>query len=48
MLMTEVVAYPAFMWAMLAAYRAALSPRWQNDVVMVVALGVVPRSPVPR
>jgi hypothetical protein len=40
MLMTEVVAYPAFMWAMLAVYRAALSPRWQNDLVMVVALGV--------
>jgi hypothetical protein len=40
MLMTEVVAYPAFMWAMLAVYRAALSPRSRNDIVMVVALGV--------
>jgi hypothetical protein len=40
MLMTEVVAYPAFMWAMLAVYRAALSPRSQKDVVMVVALAV--------
>jgi hypothetical protein len=40
MLMTEVVAYPAFMWAVLAVYRAALSPRPRNDVVMVVALGV--------
>ncbi len=40
MLMTEVVAYPAFVWAMLAVYRAAASPRWQNDVVMIVALGV--------
>jgi hypothetical protein len=40
MLMTEVVAYPAFMWAVLAVYRAARSPRSQNDVVMVVALGV--------
>ena len=40
MLMTEVVAYPAFVWAMLAVYRAALSPRSLNDIVMVVALGV--------
>jgi hypothetical protein len=40
MLMTEVVAYPAFVWAVLAVYRAALSPRARNDVVMVVALGV--------
>jgi hypothetical protein len=40
MLMTEVVAYPAFVWAVLAAHRAALSPRARNDVVMVVALGV--------
>ncbi|MDP9303242.1 MAG: hypothetical protein M3O92_01895 [Actinomycetota bacterium] len=40
MLMTEVVAYPAFVWAVLAIYRAALSPRLRNDVVMVVALGV--------
>jgi hypothetical protein len=40
MLMTEVVAYPAFMWAVLALYRAAVSPRLRNDVVMVVALGV--------
>ncbi|MDP9224204.1 MAG: hypothetical protein M3P18_10175 [Actinomycetota bacterium] len=40
MLMTEVVAYPAFVWAVLAVYRAAVSPRPQNDVVMVVALGV--------
>jgi hypothetical protein len=40
MLMTEVVAYPAFVWAVLAVYRAAISPRPQNDIVMVVALGV--------
>ena len=40
MLMTEVVAYPAFVWAVLAVYRAALSPRTRNDVVMVVTLGV--------
>ncbi len=38
--MTEVVAYPAFVWAVLAVYRAAVSPRPQNDVVMVVALGM--------
>ena len=40
MLMTEVVAYPAFAWAVLAVYRAAVSPRPHNDVVMVVALAV--------
>jgi len=40
MLMTEVVAYPAFVWAVLAVYRAAVAPRPQNDVVMVIALGV--------
>jgi hypothetical protein len=40
MLMTEVVAYPAFAWAVLAVYCAAVSPRPQNDVVMVVALAV--------
>jgi hypothetical protein len=40
MLMTEVVAYPAFVWAVLTIYRAAVSPRWQNDVVMVVALAL--------
>jgi hypothetical protein len=40
MLMTEVVAYPVFVWAVLAVYRAAVSPRPQNDVVMVVALAV--------
>ena len=40
MLMTEVVAYPAFVWAVLAVYRAALLPRTRNDVVMVVALAV--------
>src|SRR5882724_1506742 len=40
MLMTEVVAYPAFVWAVLAVYRAAVSPRWQSDVVMVVALAL--------
>ncbi|HEX9599280.1 MAG TPA: hypothetical protein VF963_07875, partial [Gaiellaceae bacterium] len=40
MVMTEVVAYPAFVWAVLAVYRAAVSPRPQNDVVMVVALGM--------
>jgi hypothetical protein len=40
MLMTEVVAYPAFTWAVLAVYRAAVSPRSRNDIVMVVALAL--------
>jgi len=40
MLMTEVAAYPAFVWAVLAVYRAAVSPRPRNDVVMVVALAL--------
>ena len=40
MLMTEVVAYPAFVWAVLAVYRAAVSPKPQNDTVMIIALGV--------
>jgi len=40
MLMTEVAAYPAFTWAVLAVYRAAVSPRPRNDVVMIVALAV--------
>ena len=40
MLMTEVVAYPVFLWTLLAIYRATVSPRPHNDVVMVVALAV--------
>ena len=40
MLMTEVVAYPVFIWTVLAIYRATVSPRPHNDVVMVIALAV--------
>ncbi|MBA3735322.1 MAG: hypothetical protein H0W90_09010 [Actinobacteria bacterium] len=39
-LMTEVVAYPAFLWAVLAVQNAAASPRTRNDVLMVVTLVV--------
>lgn len=37
-LMTEAVAYPVFMWAMLALHNAAVSPRARNDVLLLVAL----------
>jgi hypothetical protein len=37
-LMTEVVAYPAFLWAALAFQNAFVSPRTRNDVLLVVAL----------
>jgi hypothetical protein len=40
MLMTEVVAYPVFVWTVLAIYRATVSARPHNDVVMVIALAV--------
>jgi len=39
-LMTEVVAYPAFLWAVLALHHAAVSPRTRNDVLLVFALVV--------
>jgi hypothetical protein len=39
-LMTEVAAYPAFLWAMLALQRAVAAPRLRADVLLVVALGV--------
>ena len=39
-LMTEVVAYPAFLWAVLALHHAAVSPSLRADLVMVLALGV--------
>jgi hypothetical protein len=39
-LMTEVVAYPAFLWAMLALHDAVVSPSARRDLVMVVALAV--------
>jgi hypothetical protein len=37
-LMTESVAYPVFLWAMLALHNAAVSPRPRNDVLLLVAL----------
>lgn len=37
-LMTEVVAYPVFVWTMLALQHAAVSPRARNDVLLVFAL----------
>jgi len=39
-LMTEVVAYPAFLWAILALQRAVVSPRARNDILLVIALMV--------
>jgi hypothetical protein len=38
-LMTESVAYPVFLWAMLALHRAAVAPGVRNDVLLLVALG---------
>jgi hypothetical protein len=39
-LMTEVVAYPAFLWAILALQQAAVSPRVRNDLLLLCALAV--------
>jgi hypothetical protein len=39
-LMTEAVAYPVFLWAMLALHNATVSPRARNDVLLLIALGV--------
>jgi hypothetical protein len=39
-LMTEVVAYPVFAWAMLALYAAAVRPSARNDGVLLLALAV--------
>jgi hypothetical protein len=39
-LMTEVVAYPVFVWAVLALHRALVAPRLRNDVLLLVALAV--------
>ena len=38
-LMSEVVAYPAFLWACLASYRALVEPRARRDLLAVAALG---------
>ena len=39
-LMTEVVAFPVFLWAALALHCAVVSPRPRNDVLLLVALVV--------
>jgi hypothetical protein len=39
-LMTEVVGYPAFLWAVLALQRATVVPSVRNDVILLVAVGV--------
>jgi len=46
LLLTEVVAYPAFLWAVLAFQRAAVSPRARNDVlaVLAAALAILART----
>ena len=40
MLMTEVAAYPAFMWAVLAMQRAVAAPSRRNDLVAVAAIAL--------
>lgn len=39
-LMTEVVAYPAFLWAIVALHNAAIAPRIRNDALLLAAIGV--------
>jgi hypothetical protein len=39
-LMTEVVAYPAFLWAILALHNAAVSPGPRSDALLLAAVGV--------
>jgi hypothetical protein len=39
-LMTEAVAYPAFLWAILALHTVLLAPSARNDVLLLVAIGV--------
>jgi hypothetical protein len=39
-LMTEAVAYPAFLWAILALHNAAIAPRARNDGLLLIAVGV--------
>jgi uncharacterized membrane protein len=45
-LMTEAVAYPVFLWAMLALHQAAVAPGARNDVVLLVlvALAIFARA----
>lgn len=40
MLMTEVAAYPAFAWALLALYRATVRPSLQRDAVALLGLAL--------
>ena len=39
-LLTEVVAYPSFLWAVLGLQRAAVSPRARNDVLALAAVAI--------
>ena len=39
-LLTEVVAYPAFLWAMLALQRATVTPRIANDVLALLGIAL--------
>jgi hypothetical protein len=39
-LMTEVVAYPAFLWAILALQHGIVSPGIRSDLAMAIALGI--------
>ncbi len=39
-LATEVIAYPLFLWAMLAMHRSITSPRWSNDLVALVVIAL--------
>jgi hypothetical protein len=39
-LLTEVAAYPAFLWAILGIQHATVSPRARNDVLALVGIGV--------
>jgi hypothetical protein len=40
MLMTEVAAYPAFVWALLGLQRALLASSWRRDLVALLAIAV--------
>ena len=40
-MMTEVAAYPAFLWAMLAFHRAMARPSPRSDLLAVIAFGVL-------
>ena len=39
-LLTEVAAYPAFLWAILALHRSVAEPTWRRDLIAVAALAV--------